>query len=98
MRREGWRVAACATSEASFAYAERNLGEPIAATATFVAEIFDRQSCRELIQTVEDQLGPLSLLVNNAATNDRVPLEQVTEASAQKIIAVNFLAPLWLTI
>ena len=79
LEREGWRVAACASSEESFAYTEKILGWPVPATAMFVAEISERQACLQLVQQIEDRLGPVGLLVNNAATNNRVPLEQVTE-------------------
>ena len=97
LTREGWQVAACASSADSFAYSEKVLGSPVVASDNFVAEISDRQSCHRLVKKVEQALGPVALLVNNAATNLRVPLDEVTEDSAQKILAVNLLAPIWLS-
>ena len=97
LMREGWQVAACASSDESFAYTEKIRGDPVPATDKFVAEISDRQACHQLVREIEDRLGPVGLLVNNAATNNRVPLKEVTESSAQTILAVNVLAPLWLS-
>lgn len=96
LQREGWLVAACASSEASFSYFEKITGDPLRASARFVADLSRRDACHTLVRQIEDELGPVALLVNNAVTNRLLPLEELTEAQTQAVLAVNLLAPLWL--
>ncbi len=96
LQREGWLVAACASSEASFSYFEKITGDSVTASATFVADLSRRDACHTLVRQIEDDLGPVALLVNNAATNRLLPLAELTEEQTQAILAVNLLAPLWL--
>jgi 3-oxoacyl-[acyl-carrier protein] reductase len=42
-----------------------------------------------MIQTVERQLGPVEILVNNAGITRPEPVEQITEQSWDEVIAVN---------
>jgi NAD(P)-dependent dehydrogenase (short-subunit alcohol dehydrogenase family) len=98
LKRDGWRVAACASSMESFAYYAKCFSEPLVADGRFVASLTGRAACRRLIAQIERRLGPVSLLVNNAATNPRgTKLKELTEEYVQTMLAVDLLAPLWLT-
>ncbi len=48
---------------------------------------------RELIARVEAELGPLDILVNNAAVNGYVPFDQATEDDVERCFQVNVWAP-----
>lgn len=96
LHRDGWRVAACDGSRDAFKFQARWCA-PVPAEATFITWLEDRASCRRLVQRVQRKLGPIGLLVNNAATNQYFELKDLTETFAHRMLTVNFLVPLWLT-
>ncbi|MBI4025072.1 MAG: SDR family oxidoreductase [Verrucomicrobia bacterium] len=99
LRREGWRVAASATSHSSFALYEKAFGRPLAADGRFVARFDGRQSCHHLAHEVIEKLGPIALLVNNATANPghETPLGELTEEMLDTTFHLNFSSALWLT-
>jgi len=98
LKRDGWSVAACASSKESFDYYAKCFPEPLAADGRFVASLTERAACRRLIAQIEQRLGPVALLVNNAATNPHgTQLKELTEDYVQRMLGVDLLAPLWLT-
>jgi citronellol/citronellal dehydrogenase len=61
----------------------------------FAADLADpEQSRRELVATVADRLGPVDILVNNAAANFYQPLESISAKRFGIAVAVNLHAPL----
>lgn len=61
------------------------------------ANLEEVQSCRELVREAQVQLGRLDILVNNAATNRRKPIYEVTEDDFDEISAVNIRAVYFLS-
>jgi NAD(P)-dependent dehydrogenase (short-subunit alcohol dehydrogenase family) len=97
LRRDGWRVAATDVSEQAFAHVDKLFGRPVEADCHLFATLQGRESCRNLVRQVEQQLGPIGLLVNNAATNPHgTALQELDEAFCRMMLETNLLAPLWL--
>lgn len=97
LRRDGWCVAGCAPSGDSFDFCEKLLGSELSVDGRFVASIEGRDACHALVRQVEDELGPVALLVNNAVCTLNAPLADLTERHVRNLVEVNLLAPLWLS-
>jgi NAD(P)-dependent dehydrogenase (short-subunit alcohol dehydrogenase family) len=98
LRRDGWRVAACASSKKSFSYYAKVFPKPLVADGKFIADLHGRAACHSLVCQIERELGPVVVLVNNAVTNPNpVTLHEMTEEYAHRMVEVDLLAPLWLT-
>lgn len=100
LAREGYRVAACASSESSFERLAKYDNTPLEEAGRFAAPLDGRDSCHDLLKRVEDELGPIKLLVNNAGWNARgtAPnLADLDEKTCMFTLNVNCLGPLWLT-
>ncbi|MFI9505129.1 SDR family NAD(P)-dependent oxidoreductase [Nocardia sp. NPDC052566] len=61
------------------------------------ADITDHGSAELVVKTAQRALGRVDVLVNNAATAVPAPLADVEAASAESQVAVNLLAPIFLT-
>jgi len=61
------------------------------------ANLHQIKDCRKLITDAHKALGRLDVLVNNAATNRRKPIAEVTEDDWEFINAVNLQAPYFLS-
>ncbi len=61
--------------------------------ALLQADLTDESSVRALPDRAAAELGALTVLVNNAATFERVPLDQLDAAAFQRTFAVNTIAP-----
>jgi NAD(P)-dependent dehydrogenase (short-subunit alcohol dehydrogenase family) len=61
--------------------------------ATFCADLRSGDEIRGLVAAVAARLGGLDILVNNAATFDRTPFEDTTDADWDLALAVNLRAP-----
>lgn len=62
-----------------------------------LAELQNTEDCRALIDRTSRALGRLDILINNAATNRRKPIAEVTEEDWEFINAVNLQAPYFLS-
>jgi len=54
-----------------------------------IADLCDVDACRDLIARANSQMGRLDILINNAATNRRKPISEVTQEDFDFITAVN---------
>jgi len=98
LQRDGWRVAACGQTENAFVHHENLHGHPVEASGHFVGLLEGRESCCRLVENVEQKLGPIALLVNNAAANPApTSLSELTEKYCRMMLETNLLAPLWLS-
>ncbi len=61
------------------------------------ADITDHGSAELVVKTAQRALGRVDVLINNAATAAPAPLEHVEPAAAESQMAVNLLAPIFLT-
>jgi len=59
----------------------------------FVADLADARAVARLIAEVDERLGPVDVLVNNASVFYRTPIETVGEREWDAVMAVNLKAP-----
>ncbi len=64
---------------------------------SFVADLAEVAECQRLVRDVVGSFGRLDVLVNCAATNSRLPIDEVDEATFEQIVAVNLRAPYFLS-
>jgi 3-oxoacyl-[acyl-carrier protein] reductase len=64
----------------------RAVGQRAVAVA---ADVADSAQVQQLIQTVQQQLGPVDILVNNAGITRPQPLEEITEQDWDDVLATN---------
>jgi acetoacetyl-CoA reductase/3-oxoacyl-[acyl-carrier protein] reductase len=63
------------------------------AAAAVPLSVQDRQSVREAVAAVREELGPVTILVNNAAVAQEKPFETITDSDWDHIFAVNLRGP-----
>ena len=66
--------------------AVRQLGRK---SAAFGADVSDAQAVTAMVTSIEQALGPIEILVNNAGIALRHSLEEITEADFDRTIAIN---------
>jgi NAD(P)-dependent dehydrogenase (short-subunit alcohol dehydrogenase family) len=66
LARDGWRVAVTARSADGLARTVESIGAAAADAIAVTADVTDPASVEHLIETTERELGPITLLVNNA--------------------------------
>ncbi|MBC8156019.1 MAG: SDR family NAD(P)-dependent oxidoreductase [Bacteroidetes bacterium] len=90
---QGAKVAMCARDEAELIRAKADVQlyavDPNA-VLTFVCDVTDREQVGRFIDAVEQRLGPVDVLVNNAGTILVTPFEHVTEADMRELMEANF--------
>ena len=95
---------ALAQAGASVALASRTLkaGEETAESiaretgrrvSAFAADVTQAADVDRLVGAVEGELGPIDILINNAGTNIRGPVEQFTEADWDTVVDTNLKGP-----
>lgn len=96
LQSDGWRVIATDRTAESFALYAKAFGGPLTATDILPADLSSQAGCEELVRRIEARHGDLTALVNGAAYNPHLALEAITETDAVRLMAVNFLAPIFL--
>ena len=87
---EGWSVAICDLDERAATTTAETLARTFGGSAIGVAtNIADAASVRAAVAQVEQDLGPISALVNNAGIDVIKPFVDSTEDEWDQIIAVN---------
>jgi NADP-dependent 3-hydroxy acid dehydrogenase YdfG len=69
--------------------AERTAGELGAGTIGLPLDVTDRDSFDAFLTAVEDRLGPLDVLINNAGIMPIGPFAEETDATAKRLIDIN---------
>ena len=88
--RQGARVAFIDIAEAESRRLVEQLSRDVAHAPVFIrADLREVQAITPAVDHAVETIGSLSVLVNNAARDDRQPLEEVTEASWDESLAVN---------
>jgi len=97
LHERGWQVAATDRDERDFELAEKAEGKSIPADFQSIADLSKKAACDRLIRETEQALGPITLLINNAAVAGREKsLAEIDEERALRLFQINALAPLWL--
>jgi NAD(P)-dependent dehydrogenase (short-subunit alcohol dehydrogenase family) len=86
----GARVAICGRDQGSLQRAEDALRRIGATVIAEQADVADRESVRNLIQSVTGRLGPIDVLVNNAGVIEVGPAETMTIADYEEAMSINF--------
>ena len=96
LSREGWTVAIhCLHSrEAAEALCRELRGEG-GRCAVYTADVADRAAITAAIRQAGEELGPISLLVNNAGVARQELFQDVTEETWRRIFAVNVDGPFY---
>lgn len=91
--RQGARVAICARDEAELGRAKSDVqlyAHDPDAVLTFVCDVTNREQVGQFIDAVEQRLGPIDVLVNNAGTILVTPFEHMSEADLRDTMETNF--------
>ncbi|MBF9141207.1 SDR family NAD(P)-dependent oxidoreductase [Hymenobacter properus] len=94
---EGARVAICARDEAELARARQDLlmaGAAEADVLTVARDITNETEVRTMVAEVENRLGPVDVLINNAGIIVGGPLDNMDARDFEDSMAVHFWAPL----
>ena len=96
LSREGWTVAIhCHRSRDAAQALCRELREEGGRCAVYSADMSDREAITAAIQKAGEELGPISLLVNNAGIARQEMFQDVTPEFWRKIFAVNVDGPFY---
>jgi short-subunit dehydrogenase len=95
--RRGARVAICARSAEELERAKAEFLSRGYQLITAVCDVTDHDQVQKLIETVQNQLGPINILVNNAGTIAVGPLETMTIQDYRESLDVHFWAALYTT-
>lgn len=88
--RQGARVAFIDIAEEGSRALVEQIGPSVEHAPVFIqADLRDAQNIKFVVDQAADAIGSLSILINNAARDDRQPLEDVTEASWDESQSVN---------
>jgi len=82
----GAKVAITGLTPEKLDRAKEILGENVYAT---VSDVTKKEEHSNLIQTIEDKLGPLEILVNNAGMHCKKPSIETTDCEFQSVIDTN---------
>ena len=94
----GARVAICARDADELARAHRDLEERGGEVFSAPCNVTDRNDVMRFIASVEDDFGPIEVLVNNAGIIQVGPLELMTGDDFEHAISVNVYGPLHTTL
>ena len=99
LKNHGWTVAAAGRSLESFERHRQFHNEPHPADAFFAADLSDAAACARMVREVEEQTGPVALLVNNATGNTNPPasFEEATPDYCLQVMQVDVLAAVYLS-
>ena len=86
---QGARVAFLDIAETDSRELERRLADSETPPRYYKCDLTDIAAIRELFPRIRSQLGPIDVLINNAANDDRHNVEEVTPAYWDERIAVN---------
>ena len=90
----GARVAICARDEPEIVRARELLAPYGGEVYGAACDVTDRDDVRRFIASVEDDFGPIDVLINNAGILQVGPLELMTEDDFEQALAVNLRGPL----
>lgn len=93
----GARVAFCARSEKEIARALEQLTFGGANVHGYRCDVSKREDVEETIRQVEEEMGPIEVLVNNAGTITLGPLETMTVEDFEREMGVHFWGQLYTT-
>jgi NAD(P)-dependent dehydrogenase (short-subunit alcohol dehydrogenase family) len=97
LAREGARVAICARDEAELAQARTELEASGGEVVALQCDVSARDEVARLVAEIEERLGPVEILINNAGTIQVGPVETMTPEDYEHALQVHFWGPLHTT-
>ncbi len=94
--REGCTVVITDVDEAALRETARELEERGHKVHWFVHDVSDRKACFDLAEKVESEIGPVDVLINNAAIALNVEVLEASEEVFRRITEVNYLGQVWM--
>lgn len=86
---EGARVVICARHEEELSRAAANLRERGLMVMAFPCDITDRERVEEVVRTVEQRMGPIDVLINNAGVIQVGPADTMSRADYEEAMNIN---------
>ena len=97
LAREGADIAICARDEAELARAESELQQYGVDVFAQVCDITNKGQVERFVEAVQQAVGPVDVLINNAGTIIVTPYEHATEDDFREAMDVNFWAAFHMT-
>lgn len=97
LAREGVNLVLAARSADKLAAVAQSLSRLGIRAITVPADLTDASQVESLFQRAEAELGPIDILVNNAAIEQVSHFAHLAPAEIQALVTTNLTAPLWLT-
>ncbi len=94
--REGCRVVITDIDEAELRKAAAEMQEAGYDVAVYTQDISSREGCFKLAQRVADEVGPVDVLINNAAIATNETVLDTSEEAYRRITEVNYLGQVWM--
>lgn len=94
LAKEGARVAVCDRNEAGASKIAKEIESAGGHAQAFGFDISDRRSVDDAVASVEQVLGPISILVNNAGFDIFKPFLKTQTSEWERLIAINLYGPL----
>ena len=95
--REGVQLVLSGRGEAALRRLAAELGESGVRSVTLPADLSDREQVGGLVARAEEALGPLDIVVHNAAVEVCSGFDQLSDADIERVVQVNLTAPLILS-
>ncbi len=91
---EGCKVALVDINKANLEQTENELSK-IGECRSYICDISSRDEVFKLAAKIEKEMGPLSILVNNAGIVNAAPVSEMPIETIEKIIAINLTSQFW---
>lgn len=94
--REGSRVVLTDVDEAELGKAAREMQEAGHEVHSYVLDISSREACFKLAEKVADEVGPVDVLINNAAIATNELVLETSESAYRRMVDVNYFGQIWM--
>lgn len=94
---DGWKIAIHYHNSKNEAYELANSLISYADIMVFQSNLNDSEQASNLISQVKKHLGPINLLINNAATHKNDNIDSLNQTSLEEALQLNLQAPLYLS-
>lgn len=97
LAQEGAKVALCARNAEAVRKAADEISPGGGRVLGFRADVVDKADVRDLVQAIVGRWGQLHILVNNAGTNARIPIESDDDAGWRAVLESTVLGAYYVT-
>jgi short-subunit dehydrogenase len=94
--REGCRVVITDIDGEELRKAAAEMQEAGYDISTYTQDISSREACFKLAEQVADEVGPVDVLINNAAVATNETVLETSESAYRRITEVNYLGQVWM--